>query len=306
MFKKLLCLFFVISCLQAMEEQEASVQQKARKLKSLSYPHNPKSLVHIAAKVAFKKEMPEKVDESNIDETLEHLNTLPSRIGQECAQMVQDKALYEQPYPYFRETPETYLIDACPILGQKISYDPYGATFVIFTTSDHNVDCTTIFYPQTINLGYQDKFKFLGDTYLSYLKDYDNHTICVLNVFENNEWNMVADINPNDQIIDTSLSADHQLLALGLKNQKVVFWELQEDTQEWQKSEHEIDLPLFIDRLEASIYQARSERSYFKAPINTIISKNLMNLNIETFARISPQSLFYPLILMNSHNYYLV
>ncbi len=260
MFKKLLCLFFVISCLQAMEEQEASVQQKARKLKSLSYPHNPKSLVHIAAKAAFKKVMPEKVDEDNIDETLEQLNTLPSRIGNECAALVQDKVLYAQAYPYFGETPETYLMDACPILGQKIIFSNHCHTIL-----DAREEKLTVNIPRP-NHG-RDKFKFLGGTYLSYLEDDHNSNICcILNVFENNEWKPIANINPNDQIIDTSLSSDRQLLALGLKNQKVVFWQLKEDTQEWQKNEHEIDLPLFIDTLEASIYNARPGRSYLQNP----------------------------------------
>ena len=246
-----------------MEEQEPAA---ARKLKSLSYPHNPKSLVHIAAKAAFKQAMPEKVDENNLDGTLEHLNTLPSRIGQECAQMVQDRVLYEQPYPYFSETNNTYLMDACPILKRKVLYNPWGTTFCVTSPSDNNTE-EAAFYSRAEGILIRDNFKFLRGKYLSYLEgtNLDSST-CVLNVFEDNNWKSTAEINPNDQIIDISLSPDRQLLALGLKNQKVAFWELNEDTQEWQKNEHEIDLSLFQDQLEASVYQPRSGRSYFKDP----------------------------------------
>ena len=192
MIKKLFCLFFIINCLQAMEKQETTIQsQNTRKQKSLSYPRHPKSLAHIAAKAAFKKVMPEKVDENNLDATFEELSTLlPAKIGDDCARRVQDKVLYEQPYPYFSEAPTTYLMDACPILGQKIIFSNH-----CYSILDATEEKLTVNMPRP-NKG-KDQFKFLGGTYLSYLGDYDNHTTCVLNIFENNAWKPVADINPN-------------------------------------------------------------------------------------------------------------
>ncbi len=271
---KLLCIALLFALTNSTHTMELTpeIQSATALSKSSKKIRNPRKLSFIAAKAMKKQLLPEKFDETNLDATAATIHDLYAQIGGDHAEHITQQITYEQPLPYYDQLPKNvfdfsgneHFFSFSPSLQHRILFDSKQKKFSVV---DHEKKEVASF-KSTSPYNAIESVKFLGDNYLSYLKGTHQNDCgeCVLNIFEDATWKEILTVNPSDSIIDVSLSSNQKILALGLLNKKVVFWQQTEHSDQWEKFDEEINLENFSDQLQAVVYTSRPNRSQTHNP----------------------------------------
>jgi hypothetical protein len=246
-------------------ELTPEIQSATALSKSSKKIRNPHKLNIIAAKVIKKQLVPTMLNETNLDETATKIHDVYAHIGGDHAEHITQQITYEQPLPYYEtRSNNEYLFDFSPSLQHRIFFDSKQKKFSVV---DHEKKEIASF-KATSPYNAIESVKFLGNNHLSCVKGTQQNSCeeCSLSIFEDALWKKILTVNPSASIIDVSLSFNQKILAIGLLNKKVVFWQQRENSDLWEKLDEEINLDNFSDQLQAVAYTSRPGRSQMHNP----------------------------------------